>query len=275
MSKLLLIDGDVVAYRCGFAVEKTKYLCEDGHKFERFDNAKDAKEHGGLTWSRKEIEPEENALYLVDQVIKDILQRYPDFDPRIWLSPSVGNFRERIATRAKYKGNRDAQLRPVHFKAIREHLCSRWDARDTAGQEADDAIGIDMHANPGSISVSIDKDLLQLPGRHYNWVDKSERVISTREASLNFYTQVLAGDPTDNVPGIEGIGPMKARKLLKIAKGPKDAWDLCLDAYKREYGEDGEIYAIETAKLVYIRRKPEETWSVPVTAEVQETIQAA
>jgi hypothetical protein len=268
----LQIDGDVVVYRCGFAVEKTQYLVTDasytvlrGFAAAAKDAKSDLVEYDtDVLWSRKEVEPESHALALVKSVIGDIRDRYPNHEPYIWLSPSVGNFRERIATRAKYKGNRDSQHRPVHFNAIRDYLCSKYGARTTAGQEADDAIGIGMHDAPGSVCVSIDKDLKQIAGTHYNWVDKTESTISPRQAALNFYTQILAGDATDNVPGIEGIGPRKAAAILDKVSGAKEAWQRCLGAYGDVYGKDGEAFALETARLVYVRRKPDEIWSPPL-----------
>jgi 5'-3' exonuclease len=62
--------------------------------------------------------------------------------------------------------------------------------------------------------VSIDKDLLQVPGMHYNWV-RDEKILVTPEVGLRkLYQQVLTGDGTDNIPGIYGIGDVKARKLI-------------------------------------------------------------
>jgi hypothetical protein len=260
----LQIDGDGILYRAGFAVEKTKYLVRNQTGYFEFDDAKSAKAEGGELWSRKDLEPEDKALLLVDQIIRDIKDRYPEHWPNIWLSPNVGNFRDLVCTRAKYKGNRDAQVRPTHYKALREHVVKRWGACITEGQEADDAIGIGMTANPGSVCVSIDKDLLQLAGTHYNWVTKEERRITAKQGALNFWTQVLTGDTTDNVPGIPGIGPVKAKKLLTNCKTNKEAWEIARNAYAQEFGPDiGPDYAFETAQLVWVRRKPNELWSPP------------
>lgn len=266
MTKLLLIDLDGVIYRAGFAVEKTKYLGTIGGlpstaplEVEFFDDAKAAKEWGGTVWSRKEVEPEDKALMLADIILRDIRDRYPEYQPELWLSPSVGNFRELIATRAKYKGNRDGAARPKHFKAIRQHLLDKHLAFETAGQEADDILGIQMSANPDSVCVSFDKDLLQIPGVHYNWVTKEEITITPKQGAINFWTQVLTGDPVDNVPGIEGIGPKKAAVILEGIKNSKECRERVLDTYVRQYGSElGQQYFNETAALVWVRRKPGE-----------------
>lgn len=270
MSKLL-VDGDVLIYRAGFAVEKTEYMVElkdatTRSLFMKCVDAADAKKNmlpGSVTWSRKEVEPEDKALLLADLIIRDIQDRYPEHKLEIWLSPSVGNFREQIATRAKYKGNRDGAQRPTHFKAIRQHLIDKWAAQTTAGQEADDALGIEMTANPGSVCVSIDKDLLQIPGIHYDWTKKEEITISKKQGALNFWSQVLSGDATDNVPGLKGIGPAKAAKLLEKVKNDNEAWQVVLDNYYLVQKDTGFADALETAQLVYVRRTPNEMWSPP------------
>lgn len=265
---MILVDGDTVAYRCGFAVEKTKYLVQSGESYCGYDSAKEAKHaapEGSVTWSRKEVEPEANALQLVRLVLADISDRYSGScgDLVVYLSPSVGNFREKIATRAKYKGNRDASVRPVHHGAIRDYLRGEFGARVSDGQEADDDLGIGLSTSENSVAVSFDKDLLQVPGLHYNWVSKEETRITRRQGAMNFWVQVLAGDRVDNIPGIDGIGPSKAAKLLEGISGDKAAWEAVKTAYLQAYGDDGLKFAVETAQLVYVRRKPHEMWQPP------------
>lgn len=267
----LLIDGDGIGYRCGFAVEKAKYLVLDSEgQFRIFDGAKEARgfEEGHslpcTRWSRKEVESVENALHLVDIIIGSISTQYGTGDLRIFLSPSVGNFRDQVATFAKYKGNRDAAQRPVHYHAIFDYLETKYGAEYAVGQEADDSLGIALTRDPGAVCVSFDKDLLQVPGRHYNWVDKKEQVIGRKEGALRFYGQVLSGDATDNVPGCSGIGAKTATKILASCKSDREAWGVVLKTYIETYGnEEGLARAVETAKLVWIRREEGQEWSPP------------
>lgn len=274
----LLIDGDLICYRAGFASEKTKYLVQlqtssgafatQGY----FDDAAEAKKFGAdgeeirLTWSRKEVQPVEQAILICDVMIKDIRERYAAENPTcvVYLS-GVGNYRNSVATRATYKGNRSGSVPPVHLKAIRQHLIDRG-AIVSQGEEADDLLGIAATAEPGSIVCSIDKDLLQIPGRHYDFVKKEEVTISPKQAVLNFYAQVLSGDATDNVPGLTGIGPVKAKKILENATGSFGCWGLASYHYIQEFGPvKGPVYALEAARLVYVRRKVGEVWSPPST----------
>lgn len=268
MSKLL-IDADGIVYRAGFAMEKSQYLVTTNEYVFRdvFDSAKDAKtfvarvQQPSLTWSRKETKDEEEALMLTSIIVRDIRDRYAGLDPVLYLTPSVGNFRDSLATRAKYKGNRDAAVRPTHHKAIRNYLVERYGAYEAVGQEADDALGIEMTANPESVLVSFDKDLNQIPGLHYDWTKKEEYVVKPRAAQMFFFAQVLSGDATDNVPGIPGIGPVKAKKLLEGVTTKRQAWDTIVQAYAAAGLTEAD--AIETARLVYVRRQEGELWNPP------------
>lgn len=274
----LLIDGDVIAYRAGFAAEKSKYVVQkaDGVGFTpeswtHFDDAKAAKDFGDdptlfRMWSRKEVQPVEQAILIADVMIKDIRERYAAENPSVVVFLSgVGNFRNSIATRASYKGNRSGAVPPVHLKAIRQHLIDRG-AIVSQGEEADDLLGIAMTDNPDAVCCSIDKDLKSIPGRHYNFVTKEEVNVTPKAACINFYSQVLSGDSVDNVPGLTGVGPVKAQKALASCNNPAECWLAALQLYTNEFGPNkGPQYALEAARLVYVRRKVGEVWSPPST----------
>ena len=84
--------------------------------------------------------------------------------------------------------------------------------------EADDLVSIWANecrtANQEYTVAGIDKDLLQIYGTHYNFVKKEITEISEDTANLKLMLQCLTGDRSDNIPGIKGIGPKKAEKLL-------------------------------------------------------------
>ena len=267
MGAKLLIDGDVIAYRAGFASEKTKYLAtsatDGGVVWGTADSAKDIAHVGGCVWTRKELQPVDQALLITNVMINDIKERYAaeNLTPVVCLT-GTGNFRHSVATRATYKGNRSGSVPPVHLKAIRQHLTDKG-AVVSAGEEADDVLGILATENPGSIIASIDKDLMMIPGRNYNFVTKEETTISPKQAMLNFYAQVLSGDSVDNIPGVAGIGPVKAARLVADCATPKICWQRIVDVYKKEFGDAGEKFALEAARLVWIRRQPGEMWCPP------------
>jgi len=223
--KIAIIDGDILVYRCGFASEDV-------------DEA--------ICLAR--------VTQLVNEIVFDDL-RCDDY--RAYIT-GKGNFRNDLAVTEPYKGNRKDAKRPIHYDAIRTHL-QRLGAVLVEGQEADDAVAIDATESGGWI-VSIDKDLDQVAGWHYNFVKHEEYYITEEEGLRNLYTQVLTGDRTDNIIGLKGIGPKKAAKLLEDCKTEREYYDACLKAY-----DGNELRVIENLNLLWLRRAPNQTFQVPST----------
>jgi len=131
-----------------------------------------------------------------------------------------GNFRNDLYS--DYKGNRK-ELDPKVKEALNYghgYMVEKYNAIMADNMEADDLVAIwayeqmDMDQTP--IIVGIDKDLLQIPGWHYNFVKKQTPIyVNGDEAHLKLMLQCLTGDTADNIPGIKGIGPKKAEKILK------------------------------------------------------------
>jgi hypothetical protein len=279
MSTKLLVDADMIAMRAAFAAEKSKYLViapAGAYPYsEEFDDAKAAKEaafsRDGLVWSRKELQPVEQALLIADILLKDVRERYAAENPSIslFLSGST-NFRDSVARRTRYKGSRTGAVPPTHIKAVRGHLITRGAAVSDM-EEADDVIA--RHAGSGTVIVSQDKDFNQIPGRIYNFTTKEEVVISPKQAVLNFYSQVLSGDPVDSIPGLTGVGPVKAAKALALCKNPVECWQVALALYSAEFGpEKGPEYALECARLVKIGQPKGVLWTPPSTRRIEDSI---
>lgn len=163
-------------------------------------------------------------------------------------------FRKKIYP--EYKMNRKAP-RPIHYEALREYLLTNWNAKLVSCIEADDAIGIDATAYEGDcVIVSIDKDLKQIPGRHYNFV-KEEFCTVTREQGIRFfYTQMLTGDTADNIKGIAGIGPKKAEKIISQGSNEQEWFDIV----REEYGNDYEMYINGAALWILTEEYPKGSW---------------
>jgi hypothetical protein len=297
---LVLIDGDIFRYRCGFAAERNYYLVDllnpnEYRELKEFDSKKEANQyienvtkgvHGARCrlWSRKDVQPLENCLQIIKgsltQTLEDIKNAYPkeEIEYRIFLSGPT-NFRQNIAVTKPYKGNRDDNAKPTYYKELGVYLRETWAAVDTEGIEADDAIGIAaMEAKDKGRSylvVSNDKDLDQISGVHYNWTTKEFYTVSPKAAKTSFFVQVLAGDSTDNIPGIPGIGKATAEKILSECKSPEDMVDLTFQEY-RDYlrkkfsktmtqqihptDDYAMNYFKEQVNLVYILKKKGDTW---------------
>lgn len=180
--KIALIDGDIVAYRCASSIEPTK---------------------------TKEREPDDLAINRLDELLYRILTETGAEEYRVFLSGSE-NFRKMIYP--GYKANREGKPVPKMLGPCQEFLMKEWKAEIVHGYEADDAIG--MAHNENTIICSIDKDFKQLPGEHYNFVRLEFDVVDEDTAEYNFWSQMLIGDSSDNIKGVEGIGPVKTKKIL-------------------------------------------------------------
>lgn len=170
-----------------------------------------------------------------------------------------GNFRNDIAITAPYKGNRADKVKPKHLAALRDHLMQEWKADMSAGQEADDSIAIEATTlGDNGVVVSLDKDLDQVAGWHYNFVKKEAYYISEAEGLLRLYIQILTGDTADNIIGLRGIGNVRARKMLEDAEDETEMFQRCVEAY-----DDNEDRVVENAHLLFLRRHEGQTWTPP------------
>ena len=229
---ICLVDGDLIGWRCA-------PVCE------------------GLD--------EKIALWQADELVRRIVTECGTDDYKIYLSGD-NNFRYNIYP--EYKANRRDKPRPTHLEAIRAHLITEWDASICDGYEADDALGMALSEGTEGIVASIDKDLLQVPGKHYHFVNREFITITEIEGWRNFYSQVLTGDVADNVPGCPGIGKVKAPRLLQPCNSELDMYNVCLSAYKDIYAKrkiDGDPVTDmhRNANLLYIWRREDDLWPLP------------
>ena len=79
--------------------------------------------------------------------------------------------------------------------------------------------------------ISYDKDLDQIPGWHYNWYHDKMYHVEPHQANRFLACQCLAGDMTDNIPGVKGIGPKKAELILGGPKGMSGYLENVVEAY--------------------------------------------
>ena len=276
----VLIDGDVLVYRAGFAAEKTHYTVtweEDGASHSRdFTTARDMNSFLDLSGVgdhkievERRVEPVENALYNVKSIVKNILtQLHSTEDDLTIVLSGPTNFRNGIGTIKPYKGNRDPTHKPVHGPDIKEYMKKRYNHLVSEDEEADDLIGYTHYAEwqkdpHGSVIVTIDKDLDMIPGLHYNFVTERTYEIAPDEAMYLFYRQLITGDTVDNIPGIPGMGKVKAAAALKGAVGEKEMYDKVRTLYVQSYPDNPDEALLENARLLWIRRHPNEWWKPP------------
>jgi predicted small secreted protein len=222
-----IIDADILVYRIGFATDK-----EDQKTALRT-----------------------MAVYLEDMIMFDL----PFCTTWTLHLTGKGNFRDDFAVTRPYKANRKGNKKPTHYEALRDYLAWSWDATIWDGMEADDAVAIEAtELGDKGVIVSLDKDLDQVVGHHYNFAKGLHYYVDEETAKFNFYMQFLTGDVVDNIEGVRGIGPKRAKKLLE-GKTETEMWDVIVELL-------GEERAIENGHLLYMLRHIGDTFSPPTVS---------
>ena len=304
-----LIDGDIIVYRAGFAAERMKYGVfvppEDDFRA-TFDSKKEAMEwikdqeliEDCLIDKWRDLQPVNHAFHNVNLIVEHVMDEVSkafahksEVEFEIVLS-GESNFRHDIAVTRPYKGNRDPNQQPTYKEQIKRFLREHWGAKVVEGIEADDYLGIvQCSSKEGStIICTLDKDLDMIPGWHYNWVKEDFYNVFPDEAIRIYWTQVLTGDSTDNIEGIPGIGPKKARPLVDQWEGElryqiKDPTIEELNNHLRSevveyycdyFGDEGRSRFDEMSNLVWILREPlEEDYHDPEGEQEEGTVQQA
>lgn len=256
---LALVDGDVFKWRWAAAGEYDLFTLRDDETQEVFAirgkkkvNAA-LKENSNLEVLDEEhvIDPLPNVLHSVKLSLENIQKVCGCNSPRIFLG-GKDNFRMEI--NPDYKSSRAGRERPYHQEEVIKYLVDQWNAEFVDGIEADDAMA--MYQTKDTVICSPDKDMLQVPGKHYNFVNDEKICVTPKDGDFNLYTQILTGDSTDDIQGLKGIGPVKATKLLQGAKSTKDLFEKALGAWKGDI--DG---MIKCARQVYLLRSPDDCYT--------------
>lgn len=224
------------------------------------------------------------AIRKVDKIIQSILEKVnADHYIGFFSSDSpTKNFRHKIAKRRPYKGQRKSEEWQDYFKPIiKKRFQEKWGFHPLDDLEADDAVIIAHHQfkeEYNVIHISEDKDMLQL-GDFVRFNPKTKLIESFKyEDGIKFlYSQLLHGDSTDNIIGIEGIGAgtkkhkLVTKEMAKVGNTSRNAavmhlWTLepveetlfeyVKDIYIGKYGEDALEFMLETYVLLKMVDKP-------------------
>jgi DNA polymerase-1 len=170
-----------------------------------------------------------SAVYGFTNMLFKLLRDYHSPYMAVIFDAARYNFRNEIY--ADYKANRDetpADLIP-QFPLIRE-ATQAFDipALELEGYEADDLIAtytkLARAQGKKVVIVSSDKDLMQLVGEGVRMLDPMKDKWIGRDEVIEKFglgpehvvdIQALAGDSTDNVPGVPGIGVKTAAQLIE------------------------------------------------------------
>lgn len=213
---IALLDGDIFCYRVGFTTEE---------------------------------EDEGIAKWRIDEMISECLEACEATQYKVFIT-GRNNFRYDI--NPTYKANRSDKPKPKHLPALRQHLVDKWNAEIAEGMEADDLLAIDQTED--TIICTIDKDLLQVPGRHYNFVKKEFQTIEEFQGLVKFYTQFLVGDKADNIIGIDRMGPVKSEAYLSGCTTEQELFNKVREMYN-----DDERFLMN-GRCLYMKRTLEDDW---------------
>ena len=204
---LVLIDGHALAYRMFFALPEVAFSTQDGEST--------------------------NAVFGFTRRVMELMQ---DTDPPDYLAVSFdAGLTGRDEIYPEYKGTREKMpdsLRQqiVRIKEVLEAL--NIPIMELEGYEADDVLGtVARKAGEeglGVIIVTGDRDLLQLVN-DYTLIElptnrsneyaafDAEAVVAKYGVHPERYVdfKAITGDPSDNIPGVKGVGDKTAAKLLQ------------------------------------------------------------
>ena len=125
-------------------------------------------------------------------------------------------FRNCIAWDRKYKGNRSYEPlyegQEADKLAVIKYVKDRFPTLLFRNLEADDVLS--MLQDDETFIFSKDKDLLQIPGTHYD-IKREKFIERTGAECFEFLMkQMIEGDTVDNITGLKGCGPAKSSALL-------------------------------------------------------------
>ena len=263
-----LIDADILRYEIGYASEIGFRLS---------------------TGDEEAIPPWDYVEECLMGRVNEICEAVGATKPPVFYISKGESFRDQIALREEYKATRQSK-KPHHFKNLTAYMEGPLQAKVAIGIEADDLIAIDHIQNQEdregcafdslgmtkTIICSRDKDLRQIPGWFYSWelgkqpsfgpceIDKVGELFLDREKKppkltgtglAFFFAQCIMGDPVDNVPGLQGYGPVAAFDLLKIHSTPKDMLDEVIRVFQDCYGKQWEAELLEQGQLLWMCRR--------------------
>lgn len=313
---VLIFDADPAVYRAAFASQSTVHDCvyetKSGEVKQRIwgdgrEKLKFFRRYPTCTLLSCEQRTQPQPINHARQAVHTIFKRSIDkalehfglsdvnqMNMEVLLS-GPANFRKDIATIAVYKGNRKAEL-PHWYQVCRDTITESYGATVVNGWEADDQVSIRARQLEADgipyIVATIDKDLDQIPGVHYDYRQHVFYDVNKFDAEMFFWKQCLTGDSTDNIPGCYRVGDGAAEKLL--AKWTEDydgdpffdaeqwrsyLWGRVVQHYGQVMARYPDKYpegmapgdaALETARLVHMMHYEHQLWTPP--GEADETL---
>ena len=202
-----------------------------------------------------------NAAYGFVTMLAKVLREERPTHVAVATDPRGGSFRNTLYP--EYKAGRDKQPEDLaaQLPLVRE-LCDAFGVPmiEVADFEADDVIATLVETAPAGAEVRIvstDKDLMQLVGSGVELLDTmKDRRIDAAAVEERFGVppeklldvRALVGDPSDNIPGVKGIGEKGAAKLI-LEYGSLDALLESAAQVKAKRAREGLLEHADDARL--------------------------
>lgn len=259
MNKIAVIDLDSVAYSIGHGIK----LLDEKQQPIKVDNK--------FTYRDKTAEELKSSA---DQVMTSILVAC-GATHFIGYMKGYETTKFRLVANPDYKGNRSKE-EPWWWGAVQLDLHKRWGAHYVNGMEVDDAVNITRLALKDAFIVAIDGDLLGLEGTHYQWRIHGEiggKWVTTTEeqAFWKFWSDMIVGQPGDNIKGIPGKGEAYAKRLLGQPRMEGLA-GLTFQAYTSTFGIDKGVREFYKNYISLKILDSQESFLIPQPQSVQEQL---
>ncbi len=269
MSKrILLLDGDSIAYKCAAAGEKrsikVKHAPTGREKIfkHRTEFKQSMLEKGKEITDEYTIEDcqEPEPIAFVLNTIKNHIERIADEVQPDKVEIFAGeqfNFRLDLPLPKKYKGQRQNTIRPVHLKEAKSYLQNKYKAKEAIGKEVDDAQTIAaydaLRAGKDPIMYFYEKDQFQMDGItllfdnaefEYKLVPSLGHLYidgaAIKGLGLKFLAyQWICSDPVDNYCAYDlsefKFGSKSAYKVLVDCKSEKEVLEVVVEQFKKFY----------------------------------------
>lgn len=275
---LAIIDGDVLCYEACYGIWEDR-LREIGRITDNHSiMVLDAEGNKAPIEFPKEVERKylEKGWKRFKYLLKSLLETVY-CDEYIMAVGGEGNFRNLLYPGYKMNRHVDPTKRNIFVPTLRKLAVAEDLAIAADGREADDLIRIwaleAEAAGDDYIICTIDKDLRCIPGKHYHLQHKKMTLVDSTAASRHYYTQLLMGDTTDNIPGIPGTGKKTAENLLQSCTNDNEFQETVIGAYIACYGDDWYSFFLSNAKMIHIQRNLDDYFNAkewPIIKELTE-----
>lgn len=164
------------------------------------------------------------------------------------------NFRYKIYP--DYKAKRPEK--PEMVDILKQYLIDEFNTVISHNAESDDYVytysQLDCFKDK-CIICSVDKDMLQIPGLHYNYQKNIYIPVDDFQSRYSLAFQMLKGDTTDNIKCLKGYGEKTAQKILGKTSSSnqyseRDLIRILIQEYKKMYNINNNEYK-EQIRLNY------------------------